>query len=769
MPDIDKLVTTGSGTYNNPDDSIDTYIEKYIKARKKASQEISKYEQKLSEMNIRDIHNVEELFASMRAQEELKTRQDEIQFLEDYRKRCALNNITYNAEQEVKAYEALQKKKELDNKKRAEQEQKEIDKAILEKERSDAVDILKDKTASKEDKEKARDTLNKANFQDLKEGFSKSLKELGKTLMNGLDEAMTKYSSYQASINARVQGSGKTWQGFGGIGGIENTLTTAIGITPYIKTEELLNNVSSLVEKGIVYDLEQRAFLQTVKDDISTTFDAANSTLLRIIRIQQSDSTAARLGMEAYMTRFLNNMYQNTEYLNQAFDNVSTALLEATSQMNVNAGVELEYTVQKWLGSLNSVGLSDDTVNKIASAIGYLGSGDITSLNSNADMQNLIVMASSQAGLNYSDMLINGLDNSTTNTLLNSMVVYLQKIAESDNNVIKSQYADIFGVSLSDLRAIQNLSNTDLNTISKTALSYSGAISELSYQINQLPARLSTSELLANVWDNAVFSLGSNIASNPVTFALWKVANFIGDESGGINIPAISAFGTGIDLNATVDQLLRLGVVGASSIGMMGDIISGIGSSLVPSSMLSKLGITDGISVITRGSGVESRGSGLSTSKSSSLVGSGNTSIGSYTQQEASESAKAEAKSQESENESLQSIRDIRGYLINTFDFKVDAITGLIQRLIPAAAYAYNDTVMSTNSTLGNITNQLNIGTRVNVVADTTNNYYENSILLTETISNNVLSIYNLLLEVSNGGSLRVSIDNNAVGIFGMN
>ena len=165
-----------------------------------------------------------------------------------------------------------------------------------------------------------------------------------------------------------------------------------------------MDNLASMVDQGIVFNVEQRAFLQTISDNIARTFDAANGTLLRLIKIQQADSTAARLGMEAYMTQFLNKLFKNTEYLGSSgggglADSVSSALFEATSQLGVQAGFQLEYAVQKWLGSLSSVGISDTAVNNLATAIGYLGSGNIAALTNDTAMQNLLAISAARANL----------------------------------------------------------------------------------------------------------------------------------------------------------------------------------------------------------------------------------------------------------------------------------------------------------------------------------------------------------------------------------
>lgn len=302
---------------------------------------------------------------------------------------------------------------------------------------------------------------------------------------------------------------------------MEDSLGKSIGTTPLVKLQSVYENLSKLVDAGIVYNVEQRAFLQTIAADIATTFNAANGTLLRLIRVQQSDTTAARLGMEAALTSYLNKNTYDTEYLSDEFDNVSTALLEASAQMSDQQAVEFEYVVQKWLGSLSSLGLSDEATTSIAKAIGYLGSGDIESLNSNTAVQNLLVMASNKAGLNYSDMLTRGLDASTTNKLLKSIVTYIQEIASSDNKVVKSEYANVFGLSASDLTAVKNnLTSKQIDNISASMMSYQDTLSELGNQLNQIPTRISMAEMLSNLFDNAIWGLSSNIAESPVLYSL---------------------------------------------------------------------------------------------------------------------------------------------------------------------------------------------------------------------------------------------------------
>lgn len=102
-----------------------------------------------------------------------------------------------------------------------------------------------------------------------------------------------------------------------------------------------------MVSQGIAFNVEQRAALDVMKDKIATTFDAANGTLLRLVRIQEQDTTAGRLGMESALTAFLNNMYQTTEYMEGIARTVKGNLEEAMSLMTGENALSFEYQVQK--------------------------------------------------------------------------------------------------------------------------------------------------------------------------------------------------------------------------------------------------------------------------------------------------------------------------------------------------------------------------------------------------------------------------------------
>ena len=496
--------------------------------------------------------------------------------------------------------------------------------------------------------------------------LNKTMERLG----NVINQGISTYSKYQLGISARLQG----YRGNEGdvFSQVEKNLTKAVGVTPYFKTETMLNNLQALVEQGIASNIEQRAFLQTAKDGIATTFSASNAALLRIIRLQQSDSTAARLGMEAYLTRYLNNLVENTEYLQSTFDNVENALLEASSQMGASQATEFEYIVQKWLGALTGTGLSEATANSIAQAVGYLGSGDIGSL-SNSNMQNLLVMSASKAGLNYSDLLTNGLNAYNTNKLLYAMADYMAGMSAGGNNVTKSQLAQTFGVSISDLTAAKQLSSS-FKSIYNNMMSYSGMYGELESQMGKLVQRTAISEMISNVGANAKFSLASSIASNPALNALWQITDMIQGATNGINIPAVSVMGNMVDLNTTVENLMKLGVVGAGSLSLIGDIINGVGNTVNPAGILGRLniGAESKTNTITRGVGLKASSAGLGTSVSTYVGNSSSGDLYESTLNSANDTANKELS---------QKVAEADNPTKNIYDYMVDKLESHMQKL----------------------------------------------------------------------------------------
>lgn len=460
-----------------------------------------------------------------------------------------------------------------------EKEQDRIDKKTVAvwKKRNDER-LKHDKEYFKEYAELSINTVDKIKkgFQELGWNIEQSARKVFSAGINALDSGISgyigTYSNYMSGIEARIQGSNKDFKS------LTNAITRGVGFSPYVKQTAVLENLSKLVEQGIVYNVEQRAFLATVSDKIATTFDSFDSNLAQIIKIQQADSTAARLGLEASLTQFFNRTFGDTSYLNTMFDIVRGSLIGAESQLNREQAVELEYTVQKWLGSLSSVGLSDTTIQQLAQGIGYLGSGDIDALSSNQALQNLLLMASQRAEVDYAATLTGGMDAATANKLLRGVVTYGQEIAKNTNYVVRSKYAEMFGLTISDMTSLLNLSSQDLVNISNNMLSYSGAVAETTNQLAQIGSRMSIKEKIDTAFSNVMSTVGEGIAKNAASYTTWLVTDWIESMTGGTSIPSVLAVGSGLIWDTTIEKIIKGGIVGISAMKNVGTILSALSS-----------------------------------------------------------------------------------------------------------------------------------------------------------------------------------------------
>lgn len=602
------------------------------------------------------------------------------------------------------------------------------------------------------------DTL-KEGLDGAKKNIIKGLANLGDALSGEINAVISAYSEYQAAIDTRLQGSQKTFSA------IEKKLTNTLGMSPYFKTSEMLDSLNDLVAEGIAFNVEQRAFLDTISDKIATTFEVANSSLLRIVRLQQADSSAARLGMEAYLTRYLNEQFQNTEYLSNEFDSVTEALMEATATMDAQSSIGFEYQVQKWLGALSSVGMSSNAISSIAGALGQLASGNITGVGS--EMQNLLVMAASRVGLDYAGFAQGGMAASDVNELMASMVEYLQEIAASDNNVVRSQYASVFGMTMSDLRASINLGADDIKELSKSVMGFNDAIGELEYQLGQIDSRTSIAEKFNNLLTNIKYGIGQGIATNAGLSAIWQITDLIQNVTGGIAIPKISVFGNSVDLNTTVENLLKTGIVGISTLSKIGDFFTGLGNATDMGGLMDQdFGGSNALRTLTttgRGSGfaeyrkqiskktgrplMRKLSSALGTSQSSYSGQSAGGEIANQALSSAQDDAAimAEQKRQES-NEKYAN--DIYNYLVDLFDPKMNSIVQMVGAL---AGYNVRSTTWGEDNTA--LLDKFEYGTAIAVSQAVERPYTQKKL---DEISDSVNAIKRILSD----GTIKVNIEN---------
>ena len=296
-------------------------------------------------------------------------------------------------------------------------------------------------------------------------------------------------------------------------------------------------------------------------------------------------------------------------------------------------------------------------------------------------MQNIIVMAASKMGKSYGELLTGGLDAKTTNDLLESIVSYLADIAVSDNKVVKSQLASIFGITVSDLTAATNLISSSKDILN-TTLSYNSAIGNLNKMADSMWQRTSVGEMMTNMWENIEYGISTGIATNPVLLAIWKVANTLEDTVGGIAIPMISVLGNAVDLETTVADLMQVGAISGGLLSSLGNMIVGLaqgsGGGFSGSGMLRALGVNTGVSTIARGSSLATTKSGATVSQSS-YTSVGNTaggdiydaSMAGATNQKSS--IMAEAKESE---ETTATLDIVDGHVVDIYNLLSSVISG---------------------------------------------------------------------------------------------
>lgn len=459
-------------------------------------------------------------------------------------------------------------------------------------------------------------------------GLVNGIADFAKSLDNKIDAS----GKHQTGIDTRLYGSTSNDQAAGSYWkSLSNDIMGIAGASPIILQTDMIASLEKLVSSGISHNVKLRAFLDTVTNKIATTFEVNDSTMLRLIRMQQQDTTAARMGMESALNAFLNNMFETTEYLSKLADSVRGNLEEAQALMGAKDATEFEYQVQKWLGSFYSVGMSDSAVTNISTTLGQLAAGQIEAL-SGSGTGNLMIMAANEAGISIADILKDGLNADTTNKLMQAMVDYLAQIAtQSDSKVIQQQLAGVFGMKASDVQSVLNLVSDNSKTVKNIAnsnLTNEGMMLELITRAATMSTRVSMGEMMSNLWENVQVSMATGIANNPAMYGLYKMAGLLQNTVGGIPISFANIYGFGIDLNTSVAQLMQAGALAGGIISSLPQMISGLANAVGGgAAMLATAGITTQGKTIHRGDGGgigKLSLSGASTS-SSGLVGNGST------------------------------------------------------------------------------------------------------------------------------------------------
>lgn len=484
----------------------------------------------------------------------------------------------------------------------------------------------------------------------------------------------------QTEIDTRLYGSGLDKR-FGSYWKRLNTnITENIAMSPFVKQADVVDNLKTLVGKGIAYNVEQRAFLDTISDKIATTFEATDASLLKLVRIQQADSTAARLGMEAALNQFLNSMYETTEYMTEAAASIRANIYEASALMGAAEATAFEYQVQKWMGSLYSAGFNN--TSGLSGALGKLAAGDISAV-TDGGYGNLLVMAANKANLSIAEILAEGLDDTETNQLMQAMVSYLGQIYDETKNskVVAQQFANVYGLTASDLKAAANLAKST-GAISKSNLGYGNFMNQLNSMANSMWTRTSAGEMMENLFGNLQFSTAATMANSPMLYATYQIASMLDDVAGGIAIPAFSVMGNMVDLETTVADLMRVGAVGTGLLGGIGKMIVGLGKGsgggFSGSGMLKAFGINNTLSTLSYGTGTgfETIMSGTSTSNSGYVGNTEGSDVQNKTMQDAREDGNEQLSVAQDEEEETK-LSTVDEHIVQIYQLLTDVVDGV--------------------------------------------------------------------------------------------
>lgn len=557
-------------------------------------------------------------------------------------------------------YKAVEKKEKSFQQKRREEHLKELEKRYDTEE--ELVAQLEKEAAEIEayEKKKSHKDLHQERLDQLKEQVQygvtlqeradaeRKLKQqeavdaLMDNVSNGINSLFTKiknsgkeYADYVENIETRLIGTSKDYDS------ITSKLDKVFSMNVFFNEKEALDKVVQFLDEGIAYNVELRASLDLVSEKIAKTFNALDSTLTRLIKVQQSDSTQARLGMESLLQSYLNSSFENTEYLKSLSDQVSALLLETSSQKTREGSVEFEYAVQKWLGSMSSVGVSDSTVLALATGLGYLGSGNISELTSNSALQSLIALSVQKGSgtKSYGEMLTNGLEVEDVSAIMTGFYNLVSEISDSGNLVAMNQYANLFGLTMSDITSVLNLTAEEVKSISQNMATYEDTISQVNKELSgsKLLSRTSYSEMIENLESNIMTSIGLDMAGSIGANVAYLVADLAAGIVEQLNLGTeIHPWGIGASVDLDLSTMIKGGMVTYSYLSAILSNISALSSIASPN--LKLLGGDDTSTIkILGGTGSSGVTTGTTTNQVTYVGRTDNSSVMGTVNQQASE------------------------------------------------------------------------------------------------------------------------------------
>lgn len=391
-----------------------------------------------------------------------------------------------------------------------------------------------------------------ADRKELNEILLSGLNSVANSLKSNLDSTINKYVSSIEKLSYSLNGSVR------GYSDVTSNLNRVLNGQNLVSQESAFSNLTKIVSAGIVNNPEQKAFLQTLSEDLGMQFSVSNDTLRQLVRIQGEDSTANRMAIEYSLNEFLVQNYQTGEYIRNGFTEVSRALIQSQATMTGAMAASYEATVQTWMGSLYSSGVSQNTISQLAAAIDAVGSGNISGLGQG--MSNLVLMGAARAGLDYGELLNNGFQGNDINRLMQGITSYIGEMSGYSSNVVMNQLGNLFGLQMSDIMAIRNNGVPNVAGI--------GANADASSMLGSINGLVPSAVRLMNSINNFQFGWGANIASSPGLLTTYlglrhiaePIANLAADISHlwdptGITANLISGIGGNASLITLLPQL----------------------------------------------------------------------------------------------------------------------------------------------------------------------------------------------------------------------
>ena len=320
-----------------------------------------------------------------------------------------------------------------------------------------------------------------------------------------VDQAAESLKSYYGVIVANTIETERGWKQISEKA--DNLLTTS----RWVQQTDYLSKIAELSNQGLMRDIETAAILETIKNKSLPTFNSMSDSMKRLIRLNETDYIR-QYGIEMQLKRVLNSVFQDSGYLSSLFDSVRDAIIDASAAYNGDT-TAFNSAVQTWMGYMYSTGVSSNVINNIAKGINALGSGNLQSLAGDESTQRLFLLAMDRVGLDYADILQQGLSLDDTNKLLASVVGYLAEIANTtnDNLVLQSSYSNLFNMTIADMQAMTNLSGYASSVTSNIA-NTGTAVANTVYGLNLLQDTTSYSEQFDNVIKNLQYTYGESIA-----------------------------------------------------------------------------------------------------------------------------------------------------------------------------------------------------------------------------------------------------------------